>query len=110
MGEESIFCNLLGHSRRNVDRQNIMSHETTHDHVLPDGEQGLGREQVLGPGLDVGLCHLDLSDHELDLLLADAAQVPVGGREQAGWESVTCGCYEILAMASICVTKYLSSA
>ena len=64
---------MLGHSRRNVDRQNIVSYDTTHDHVLPDGEQGLRREQVLGPGLDVSLCHLDLSDHELDLLLADAA-------------------------------------
>ena len=78
-GEESIFCNLLGHSRRNVDRQNNLSHETTHDHFLPDGEKGLGREQVLGPSLDIGLRHLDLSDHELNLLLADATQVPVGG-------------------------------
>ena len=85
------------------------SHETTHD-VLPDGEQGLGREQVLDPVLDVGLGDLDLGDHELDLLLADPAQVPVGGRQESGGKSVMRKCYEIVTNCVNCVTKYLSSA
>ena len=87
--------NLLEPSRRNVERQNIGSRDTTHD-VSPDGQQGLGREQVLDSVLGIGLCDLNLGDHELDLLLADAAQVPVGGREQSGWESVMRMCYEIV--------------
>ena len=100
VGGESIFCNLLGPRRRNVERQNIRSRVTTHD-VSPDGQQGLGREQVLDPVLGIGLCDLNLGDHELDLLLADAAQVPVGGREQSGWESVTRTCYEIVTNIAV---------
>ena len=90
-------------------RQNIWSQDTTHD-VLPDGEQGLGREQVLDPVLGVSLRDLDLGDHELDLLLADPAQVPVGGREEACGKSVMRKCYEIVTNIDNCVTKYLSSA
>ena len=96
-------------SRRNVGRQNIWSQDTTHD-VLPDGEQGLRREQVLDPVLGVSLRDLDLGDHELDLLLADPAQVPVGGREEAGGKSVMRKCYEIVTNTDNCVTTYLSSA
>ena len=88
--EESIPC-CCQPQLRNVDRQNTPSHdynETSHHNVLPDGEQRLGGEQVLRTGLNVSLGHLDLSDHELNLLLADPAQVPVGGREEPSGESV----------------------
>ena len=57
--------------------------------ISPDGQQGLGRQQVEGAGLEVWLGHFYLGDHQLDLLPAHPAQVPAGGGQQAGGEPET---------------------